>query len=57
MPTVVCNCCGCCYRKCKRFCKIERMCNLLLGNRFLLKMKDKAYSCCVRSAIMYAREI
>ena len=29
---------------------------LLLGNRFLLKMKDKVYRCCVRSAILYGSE-
>ena len=29
---------------------------LLLGNRFPLKMKGKVYHCCVRSAILYGRE-
>ena len=29
---------------------------LLLGNRFLLRMKGKVYRCCVRSAILYGRE-
>ena len=29
---------------------------LLLGNRFPLKMKGKVYRCCVRSAILYGRE-
>ena len=28
---------------------------LLLGNRFPLKMKGKVYRCCVRSAILYGR--
>ena len=30
---------------------------LLLGNRFPLKMKDKVYRCCVRSAILYGSEV
>ena len=30
---------------------------LLLGNRFLLNMKGKVYRCCVRSAILYGREV
>ena len=29
---------------------------ILLGNRFPLKMKDKVYRCCVRSAILYESE-
>ena len=29
---------------------------LLLGNRFPLRMKDKVYCCCVRSAILYGNE-
>ena len=29
---------------------------LLLGNRFPLKMKGKVYRCCVRSAILYGSE-
>ena len=29
---------------------------LLLGNKFLLRMKDKVYCCCVRSAILYGSE-
>ena len=29
---------------------------LMLGNRFPLKMKDKVYRCCVRSAILYGSE-
>ena len=29
---------------------------LLLGNRFPLKMKDKVYLCCVRLAILYGSE-
>ena len=29
---------------------------LLLGNRFPLKMKGKIYSCCIRSAILYGSE-
>ena len=29
---------------------------LLLGNRFLLKMKGKVYRCCIRSAILYGSE-
>ena len=29
---------------------------LLLGNRFPLKMKSKIYRCCVRSAILYGSE-
>ena len=29
---------------------------LLLGNRFPLKMKGKVYRCCVRSAILYGNE-
>ena len=29
---------------------------LLLGNRFPLKMKGKVYCCCVRSAILYGSE-
>ena len=29
---------------------------LLLGNRFSLKMKGKVYRCCVRSAILYGSE-
>ena len=29
---------------------------LLIGNRFPLKMKDKVYCCCVRSAILYGSE-
>ena len=29
---------------------------LLLGNRFSLKMKGKVYRCCVRSAILYGNE-
>ena len=29
---------------------------LLFGNRFPLKMKDKVYRCCVRSAILYGSE-
>ena len=29
---------------------------LLLGNRFPLKMKRKVYRCCVRSAILYGSE-
>ena len=29
---------------------------LLLGNRFVLKMKGKVYCCCVRSAILYGSE-
>ena len=29
---------------------------LLLGNRFPLKMKGKVYRCCVRSAILYRSE-
>ena len=29
---------------------------LLLGNRFPLKMKSKVYRCCVRSAILYGSE-
>ena len=29
---------------------------LLLRNRFPLKMKGKAYRCCVRSAILYGSE-
>ena len=29
---------------------------LLLGNRFPLKMKGKVYHCCVRSAILYGSE-
>ena len=29
---------------------------LLLGSRFLLKMKGKIYRCCVRSAILYGSE-
>ena len=34
-------------RKCKE---------LLLGNRFPLKMKGKVYRCCIRSAILYGGE-
>ena len=30
--------------------------DLLLGNRFPLKMKGKVYRCCVRSAILYGSE-
>ena len=34
-----------------------RICGeLLLGNRFPLKMKGKVYLCCVRSAILYGSE-
>ena len=29
---------------------------LLLENRFSLRMKDKVYRCCVRSAILYGSE-
>ena len=29
---------------------------LLLGNRFPRKMKDKVYCCCVTSAILYGSE-
>ena len=29
---------------------------LLLGNKFLLKMKGKVYRCCIRSAILYGSE-
>ena len=29
---------------------------LLLGNRFSLRMKDKVYGCCIRSAILYGSE-
>ena len=29
---------------------------LLLGNRFLLKIKGKVYRCCIRSAILYGSE-
>ena len=29
---------------------------LLLGNRFPLRMKDKVYCCCIRLAILYGRE-
>ena len=29
---------------------------LLLGNRFPLRMKDKVYHCCIRSAILYGSE-
>ena len=29
---------------------------LLLGNRFPLKMKNKVYRCCIRSAILYGSE-
>ena len=29
---------------------------LLLGNRLSLKMKDKVYRCCIRSAILYGSE-
>ena len=29
---------------------------LLLGNKFPLKMKDKIYHCCIRSAILYGSE-
>ena len=29
---------------------------LLLGNRFPLRMKSKVYRCCVRSAILYGSE-
>ena len=28
----------------------------LLGNRFPVRMKDKAYRCCVRSAILYGSD-
>ena len=29
---------------------------LLLGNRFPLRMKTKVYRCCIRSAILYGSE-
>ena len=29
---------------------------LLLGNRFFLRMKDKVYCCCIISAILYESE-
>ena len=29
---------------------------LLLGNRFPLRMKGKVYCCCIRSAILYGSE-
>ena len=39
---------------CIRFTKCGE---LLLGNRFPLKMKGKVYRCCVRSAILHGSEV
>ena len=36
--------------------KIQEKGELLLGNRFPLKMKNKVYRCCVRSAILHRSE-
>ena len=36
--------------------RFRKCVELLLGNRFPLKMKGKVYRCCVRSAILYGSE-